>query len=386
MEIYAQGTSVIERYAAHLDTAPELIRRASLQESGRIVQLPPHHEVPLDVLDLSTANTTGTFKSWLACVTVARCLGEDQALILGQSSGNTANAMAAYTAHAGIHAVFLHPPASRRRIVPRLARAGTVRFIEIDASEQHIKATMAACARTSGIPVAPTQRDQDEANKMRAYFLRDAARELGRQWDWHVQAISSAFGPFGFYKGVQEIRRTDRAAMRVPRFLGIQQEAVTPFVQALTGRKGDPDADMVEPTLFRRALTDELVQRMRRLCAASRGTVRHLTNTRYRRLEPHAITMLQEAGVTVARDSDGQPRERAGLYSLAGTLDAIEQELIRPGERVLAVYTGGSAPPPPGTYRPHWRARPDEAPDTISRALAEVWRGTDGRRGAEGRR
>ncbi|MGW1074884.1 pyridoxal-phosphate dependent enzyme [Streptomyces sp. NPDC002537] len=333
------------------------------------MQLPPHREVLLDVLDLSTTNTTGTFKSWLACVAVARCLGENHALILGQSSGNTANAMAAYTAHVGIRAVFLYPPASRGKFLPHLAQAKTVRFVEVDATEQHIKAALAAYARTSGIPVAPTRSDQDEANKARAYFLRDAARELDRHWDWHVQAISSAYGPFGFYQGVEEIGRTDRTAMRVPRFLGIQQEAVTPFVHAVTGRKGDPDADMVEPTLFRRVLTDELVQRMRRLCSTSRGTVRHVTNTRYRQLEPQATAMLQEAGVTVTRDSDGQPGERAGLYSLVGALDAIEQEVIRPGEHVLAVYTGGSAPLPSGTYHPHGQAHLDEVPDAISRAV-----------------
>ncbi|MCC3771124.1 pyridoxal-phosphate dependent enzyme [Streptomyces sp. UNOC14_S4] len=369
MEIYAQDTSVVQRYADRLGVDPELVRRASLREGGRIVQLPPYREVLLDVLDLSTPNTTGTFKSWLACVAVARCLGAGHKLVLAQSSGNTANALAAYAAHAGLRAVLLHPPASRRRILPQLVEAETVQLVEIDAAEQRIKAVLTAAAASSGVPSVPTPRDQDQANKARAYFLRDAARELGRQWDWHVQAISSAYGPLGFYEGVREIRRTDRAGLRTPRFLGVQQEAVTPFVRALTGREETPDAAMLEPTLFRRVLTDDLVTRMRALCAESRGTVRHLPNARYLELEPQALAMLLAAGVRVTRDADGLPRERAGLYSLAGALDAVGQGVIRPGERVLAVYTGGSAPAPDGTYHPHWVAREDDAPSVVARAL-----------------
>ncbi|MFK4066303.1 pyridoxal-phosphate dependent enzyme [Streptomyces sp. NPDC029674] len=370
MEIYAQD-DVVRRYAAHLSADPELIRRASLQESGRIVRLPPQGEVLADVLDLSTANTTGTFKSWLMCLAVARYLRQERPLVLAQSSGNTANALAAYAAHTGLRAVVLHPPASRRRIAPRLADPDTVQFVEVDASEQRIKAVLAACAETLAVPVVPAPADQDEGNKLRAYFLRDAGNELGRWWDWHVQAMSSGYGPLGFYAGLREIRRT--RSMPVPRFLGIQQEAVAPFVRALGGRTAAAcDVPMLEPTLFRQTLDEDLVRRMRELCAYSHGTVRALTNHRYLELEPRAIALLREAGVTVTPGPDGTPRERAGLYSLAGTLDAIEQGLIRPGERALIVYTGGAAPAPTGTYQPHWRAHRDDACDIVARAVAEL--------------
>ncbi|MFF2073363.1 pyridoxal-phosphate dependent enzyme [Kitasatospora sp. NPDC058162] len=363
----------MRRYAAsaHLSADPERIRRASLQESGRIVQLPPQQGVFADVLDLSTGNTTGTFKSWLACLAVARHLGREQPIVLAQSSGNTANALAAYAAHVGLRAVILHPPASRRRIVPRLAESDTVQFVEVDAPEHRIKAVLAACAETLGIPTAPSPADQDEANKLRAFLLRDAGRALDRQWDWHVQALSSGYGPLGYYAGLREFEHTE--PVQVPRFLGVQQEAVAPFVRALGGQSGGTGAvPMLEPTLFRQTLTEDLVRRMRELCAYSRGTVRALTNTRYLQWEPRAVALLRAAGVTVALDPDGTPRERAGLYALAGTLDAIEQGLIRPGERALIVYTGGAAPTPAGTYRPHWHARQDEAHDIVARAVAKL--------------
>ncbi|MEY9947055.1 pyridoxal-phosphate dependent enzyme [Kitasatospora sp. GAS1066B] len=370
MEIYAQD-DVVRRYAAHLSADPERIRRASLQESARIVQLPPQGGVLADVLDLSTGNTTCTFKSWLVCLAVSRYLGQEHPLVLAQSSGNTANALAAYAAHVGLRAVILHPPASRRRIVPRLAESDTVQFVEVDAPEDRIKAVLAACAQTLGVPVIPAPADQDEANKLRAHVLRDAGHELGRQWDWHVQALSSGYGPLGFYAGLRELQRTQ--SVQVPRFLGVQQQAVAPFVKALGGRPGEAgEVPVLEPTLFRQRLTEDLVRRMRALCAYSRGIVRALTNSRYLQLEPRAIALLREAGVAVALDPDGTPRERAGLYSLAGTLDAIEQGLIRPGERALVVYTGGAAPTPAGTYQPHWHAHQDEAGEVVARAVAKL--------------
>ncbi|MER7847334.1 pyridoxal-phosphate dependent enzyme [Kitasatospora sp. NPDC096077] len=384
MEIYTQDR-VVRRYAAHLPADPALLRRAALREGGRIVQLPPQREVLIDVLDLSTTNTTGTFKAWLVCLAVAQCLRREQPLVLAQSSGNTANALAAYAVHTGLRAVLLHPPASRRRIAPDLADSGAVRFVEVDAPEQRIKAVLAECTAALHLPAAPTPADQDEANKLRAFLLRDAGRELGRRWDWHVQALSSGYGPIGYYQGLRELRREPGGAVALPRFLGVQQEAVAPFVHAL-GLDDDraarapedhgraPEPELLEPTLFRRSLTEELVARMRRLCAESRGTVRALANSRYLQLEPRAVTLLRDAGVPVAPGADGVPHERAGLYALAGALDAIEQGLIRPGERVLAVYTGGAAPAPPRPYHPHFRARPEEAAEVVAHAVAELRR------------
>ncbi|MEU3778303.1 pyridoxal-phosphate dependent enzyme [Streptomyces sp. NPDC032472] len=377
MEVYAQDGGVVRRYAARLSADPALIDRASLREGGRIVQLAPQGGVGLDVLDLSTANTTGTFKSWMVCLAVAQCLRKGSPLVLTQSSGNTANAVAAYAAHAGLRAVVLHPPASRRRIVPELAEADGVQFVEVDAAEDEIKTAMVACSEASGVPIAPAREDMYEGHKLRAHFLADAARELGRQWDWHVQAVSSGYGPLGHYRGLREVLRSDPGGVRVPRFLGVQQEAVAPYVDALTGGGRETGADrpvpaVLEPTLFRRALTDELVAEMREVCAFSRGTVRRLANTRYLQLEPRAVTLLTEAGVSVARDDAGAPWERAGLYALAGTLAAIEEGLIRPGERALAVFTGGSAPAPPRTYEPHWLADRTDAEEVTTRALDKL--------------
>ncbi|MBV6699826.1 hypothetical protein [Kitasatospora aureofaciens] len=57
---------------------------------------------------------------------------------------------------------------------------------------------------------------------------------------------------------------------------------------------------------------------------------------------------------------------------MAGTLDAIDHGLIRPGERALAVLTGGTAPSPTGTYQPQWHADEFDAPEITARAVDKL--------------
>lgn len=340
MEIFKEDTSVVLRYAGHVDGVGEtVLRRVSQREGARIVRLEPFHGVDLDVLDLSTLSHTGTFKDWVACVATARALQAGVPTVAAQSSGNTANALASYASRVGIRSVILYPPASRRRILPGLAAHPLVDFVEVDASEQSIKRILSEAARAADVTVLPAPDDQYEGNKLRAHFLCDAGRRLGHDWDWHVQALSSAYGPLGFYRGLDELGRTPR-----PRLLGVQQEAAAPYAEALEGVTPDPGARMIEPTLFRRVLTPDLVEKMGKLCADTGGAVRVLSNRRYLSGQRRAIRLLADAGVRVTLSPDGEPRERAGLYSLCGALAAVEDGVVPEGSRVLVVHTGGSGP------------------------------------------
>jgi threonine synthase len=340
MEVFREDASVVLCYAEHVAGVKEdALRRVSQREGARIVRLAPFEGVELDVLDLSTLSHTGTFKDWVACVATARVLQARTPVVAAQSSGNTANALASYASHAGIRSVILYPPASRRRINPGLAAHPLVDFVEVDASEQRIKEILREAAQAAGVPVLPTLTDQHEGNKPRARFLHDAAKELGSGWDWHVQALSSAYGPLGFYRGVDEL-----GGGPGPRLLGVQQEAVAPYAEALSGVVANPQARMLEPTLFRRVLTGDLVREVRRVCTDTGGAVSVLSNRRYLDGQWRAVQLLEDAGVHVTLSPDGEPRERAGLYALCGALAAVEDGLVPRGERVMVVYTGGSGP------------------------------------------
>jgi threonine synthase len=370
VEIYREENSVIVRYADRLTgISTQYLHLTTLREGARVVQLADYRGVGIDALDLSTLSTTGTFKDWVASIAVAEALVQQHRVVLVQSSGNTGNAVARYASNVGIRCLILYPTRSRRRILPDLACLPGIDFIEVDASEEQIKRALADCSQQLAIPAIPSLHCQYEGNKLRAYFLRDAAAASGRRWDWHVQALSSAYGPLGFYRGVSEIQHRDPSVTTTPRFLGVQQEAVSPYVAALTGAHSQTEAPMIEPTLFRLALTPALVNQMRRVCTTSNGTVRLLTNKRYLALEQHAIQVLEAAGVAITLDSNGEPRERAGLYSLAGTYDAIDHGLITPGDRALVVHTGGSGPPAP-LFHPRSTACASAVTSVVSHTLA----------------
>ena len=63
--------SPILRFGKHLSNIPySFLERTSIQESARIMPFIHHQGVRISLLDLSSDSTTGTFKDWLACVTI----------------------------------------------------------------------------------------------------------------------------------------------------------------------------------------------------------------------------------------------------------------------------------------------------------------------------
>lgn len=62
----------------------------------------------------------------------------------------------------------------------------------------------------------------------------EAAEQVPEPIDWYVQAVSSAMGVYGTYKGARQLfdmKRSDR----IPKMLCVQQERCSPMVQAFNG-------------------------------------------------------------------------------------------------------------------------------------------------------
>jgi threonine synthase len=360
-EIYREDKSVLTRYADRLGGVSLIdLEAVSQREGARILRLDVYRGRSLYLLDLSTLSTTGTFKDWVAAYSVARARAAGYTRVVFQSSGNTANALTAYAARAGIASLGLFPPASRVRI-RRSVDQMLHKFLEIDASEAEIKRVLQEISQCTGVPALPSLADQYEGNKLRAYFLADAEAETGVHWNWHVQALSSAYGPLGFYRGLAEIGRSQSAW---PRFLGIQQQAVHPYVHALGAQTCSADVgefDMLEPTLFRRTLSDALIDEVGDLCGITDGRIRMLPNREFLTREKEAVDQLEEVGVHLCRYADGAVRERAGIYSLLGAFSAIDDGTIPRGDNVLVVHTGGAGYCHADPHLPDHIAGPDTA-------------------------
>lgn len=59
----------------------------------------------------------------------------------------------------------------------------------------------------------------------------EASEQVGRPIDWYVQAVSSAMGVYGTYKGAKELRAIERIG-RLPKLLCAQQTSCSPMVRA----------------------------------------------------------------------------------------------------------------------------------------------------------
>ena len=62
-----------------------------------------------------------------------------------------------------------------------------------------------------------------------AYF--EASDQVPGGIDWYVQAVSSAMGVYGTYKGAKELKAIGHVE-RVPKLLCAQQESCAPLVKA----------------------------------------------------------------------------------------------------------------------------------------------------------
>lgn len=69
---------------------------------------------------------------------------------------------------------------------------------------------------------------------------------------------------------------------------------------------------VMEPTLFRRILTDDLVEEVRGICASTGGQVRVLPDAHYLVREDEALDRLRGAGIHICSTPDGRAYERAG--------------------------------------------------------------------------
>lgn len=304
-------------------------------EKVRILGPVEHRNRLLYFLDLSTGSPTGTFKDWLACLCVAQCLQSGVKELVTQTSGNTGNALAFYGGLGGVkvHAIF--PRANRYKIQPQVVEScDGCRFLEFDGDEPEQKILVKDLAERLGLSWFPTLDQQIEANKLRAYFLSDWCSRSGVKFDWHCQALSSAFGVFGFYHGLDELGVKSR-----PRFLGVQQEFRAPYA----GVAPDLSKPMSEPTLFRSEPSPELLDRMQDILASTGGRIEVLSWGGSREDVARAAELYSEVGLEIKRSVViDDYHEKSPLMTLAKVLEGVREGWIKEGQSVLIAVTGGA--------------------------------------------
>jgi threonine synthase len=334
----------------------ELLAATSIREGVRLVPLGVHRDVRIDVLDETSLMRTRTLKSIDGCVTIAHCLARGDQGIVFESGANTGTALTVYGNRHGLD-TFLFAPAENLDLLDAGAFAGPGAHVFAVDRPGDVKRAAAEFAAERGLPRVPELAWRIQASTFVGCFLLEQLL-AGERFDVLAQSISAGFGPIGIYR-VLGARRDAIGAL--PAFLGVQQAANAPMVDAWRARSNGSAGPVPSTSgLLARVMYDGepgsygTFGELRGMLDESEGTLATVDAGEFEqaiatRVEAEPVLRrLAARDVRIATRPDGSVLDKTGLLALAGTVRAIEAGEIAPGSRVLVCLTGGTA-------RPHGR-------------------------------
>ncbi len=346
-------TSVFKKLKSIDSIIPrEVLLDSSISEYADILPCGKYRGVIIDALDMSSGSKTGTFKDWAACATIAYCKHHQINKFVTQSSGNTANALAAYCSEFNQNVTIFYILSNSTKLKPQFfCDQNVLEIIAVDGSEARLKELTKEYSDSMEVPWLPRLEIQDLANSVRADFVLDYIRSCNIFYDWHSQSLSSGYGVFGFYKGLQRIGWTKGF-----KFLGVQQSRVSPFVNYFNPDEFSDikmeEETLIEPTLFRSNPTQNLYIRMQNIIDIFGGDFSLVTNQNYENYLDISLKILLDSGISITKNDKNEIIEKSGLINLIGVLKSIDNNIISQGERVLFSITGGCGKGPYGDIIP----------------------------------
>jgi threonine synthase len=155
--------------------------------------------------------------------------------------------------------------------------------------------------------------------------------------DWYVQAVSSAMGVYGTYKGAKELREIGQID-RLPKLLCVQQEDCSPMVRAY-----QEGSDAIQP--------HHVVQR-------PEGIAEAILRGDPSRVYPYVKSIVVESGGDFVSVTEDEIREARSMVetlegvspcfsastAVAGLIKLVQHERLPRHETVLVNLTGGDRP------------------------------------------
>jgi threonine synthase len=284
-------------------------------------------------LKVEGANPTGSFKDRGMTVAISKALEEGSQAVICASTGNTSASAAAYAARAGMTCAVLVPDG--KIAMGKLAQALVhgARLLQVqgnfddclnlcrDLSEQY-PVTLVNSVNPFRI----------EGQKTAAFEICDV---LDGAPDVHCLPVGNAGNITAYWKGYQEYGAS-------PRMLGFQAAGAAPIVNGAPVASPQTIATAIRignPASWQQALTarDE-----------SKGEIQSVTDRQI--LSAYRLLATKEAVFV----------EPASAASVAGLLQAHEQGLVSPGERVVCTVTGN------GLKDPDWAIAGAPKPETVA--------------------
>ena len=177
-----------------------------------------------------TVLPTSSTKDRMAAVSLAFLWESGVRSFCTSSTGNSSTSYAhAITAHADMH-LYLFTAENFLSRVDHADHAQVTNFCLRDASFVDAFDYAGVYANQNGLVSERGFFNLGRREGLKMAFL-EASEQVEQPIDWYVQAVSSAMGVYGNYKGARELHRMKRIR-RVPKTLCVQQESCAPMVRA----------------------------------------------------------------------------------------------------------------------------------------------------------
>ncbi len=324
----------------------EMLKCTSIREGSRIFFLLKYKGVEIFVMDETSRMHTKTLKSIDGCVTIARCKLAGYERVVLETGGNTGSALTAYGTRVGLETFCFIPEENLHLLNSGFFSSPKGHLISVEEPGM-VKKSAQTFGKLYKLKHIPEPAWRYEASRFRGVRILEHMVLENMKFDWISQTISAAFGPIGIYWAFGRFRK---AVKKVPRFLGVQQEANCPMYRAWKARRRnlrplniDSTSELLSPVMYDvkphtygtyRDLLGVLAETRGAICTINRSEFKALLD---RDFDGRGIReLLKEHEIDL-----GNVSERTGLIALAGTLKEIDAGNIRKGSRVLWCLTSG---------------------------------------------
>jgi hypothetical protein len=327
----------------------ELLQETSIREGARGLSFIDYKGVEIHLVDETSLMHTNTIKSIDGCVTIARCLLKGCSKVIFESGGNTGMALTEYGQKAGLETFCFLPAENIPLLNSKVFKPKKAHLLSVDEPGM-VKQAAHLFSRLNNIEHIPQPAWRHEASMFRGFFILEYLLGNGK-FDWISQTISAAFGPIGIYLVLNNFYNGKE---KLPRFLGVQQEANCPMYKAWRSKKLKLEPDEIRSTsgLLTKVMYDVkphtygTYEDLTGLLMQSDGDISTINHAEFDNFVEQNIDGSNILGLLKKKEipitvKNGEVLEKTGLIALAGTFKEIDSGKIAKGSRVLCCLTSG---------------------------------------------
>src|SRR5918992_277621 len=315
-----------------------------------------------------TVLPTGTTKDRMAAVVLSFLEECGIREFCTSSTGNSSTALAYLIARYPDFRVYVFSGEDFKDRVHHADGEGVVHFVLRGATFVEAFACAAEFASRHNLTSERGFFNPSRREGLKVAFL-EAAEQVPQPIDWYVQAVSSAMGVYGTFKGARELLALGRIP-RLPRLLCVQQETCSPMVRAF-----EEGSEVIRPEhvverphgiadAILRGNPEKVYPYVRQIVIESNGAFEAVSESEIR----EARSMVEEM--------EGLSPCFTSSAALAGMIRMLRKGALPPQDTVLVNLTGRDREPARATQRVHWLKATDdgwEPEDPTDDATRQLW-------------